>query len=45
MASRKQQLSWLRQGKCVECGKKREEGIYVVYPTLCRVCAQKEMRK
>ena len=45
MACMKTQIKRLRENKCVECGKKMPKDIYEHYPTLCRTCARKKMRK
>ncbi|MBU0958832.1 MAG: hypothetical protein KKB31_02685 [Nanoarchaeota archaeon] len=45
MVTRATQLRRLRKNKCVECGVKMPKDTYEYYPTLCRRCAKKEMRK
>jgi len=39
------QIARLSKNLCVECGGKTDGRIYVNYPTCCRDCAKKEMRK
>ena len=43
MATSKQ-IKRLRENKCVSCGG-RMTGSYMYYPTLCRTCAGKRLKK